>query len=154
MTVAIRQWSAKGGSVILGRVVPGIVGCIGTAALAGAVALVRQGQWREAPVSIGFFVAIAAIAAWLLWKFLRTVWLIVLADETFTCIATGGRWTFGPGEILAVRGDVYHQFLHVVGTDIKVVVWAQFEGRDALFASIRRLNPAVEFSPWIQPSSR
>jgi hypothetical protein len=152
VTVAVRQWSARGGPIVLGRVVPGIVACIGLLAVVGAVATLERYGWRDASGPVVLFVAVGLGATWLLWRFLRTAWLVVLADDTFTCLATSGRWTFGPGEIVAVRGDVYQQVLQFVGLHAKVSVWAQIVDREALFSAIRRANPHVEFAPWIQTS--
>jgi hypothetical protein len=153
MTMAVRQWAARGGPIILGRVVPAVVACIGLGAVTASIVSVQHYGWRDASASSGFFMAIALLAAWLFWRFLRTVWLVMLANDTFTCLATGARWTLGPGEIVAVRGDVYHQFLQIVGPKVKISVWGQLNDRDSLFAAIRRANPMVEFAPWIQPTN-
>jgi len=139
--------------LILGRIVPALLACLAFGALTACVVAVAEQGWQESSASSVFFVVIAALSAWLLWKVLRTAWLVILADETFTCVASGGRWSFGPGEIIAVRGDVYHQFLHLVSVDTKVIVWAQLDDRDGFFSAIRRANPAVEFAPWIQSTS-
>ena len=153
MTVPLRQWSARGGPLMLGKIVPGASACIGVVALTAGAATIRQYGWRDSSPSWVILVALAAIAGWLAWRLLRTAWLIVLAEGTFTCLATGGRWTFEPGEILAVRGDVYHQFLHIVGARNKITLWAQITDRESLFTAIRRANPHVEFAPWIQSTN-
>lgn len=119
MTVALRQWAAQGGPIVLGRVVPGFVACVGLAAVTASIAIVERYGWRDGSASSAFFIAVAIFATWLFWRFLRTAWLIVLADDTFSFLATVGRWKLGPGEIIAVRGDVYHQFVQVVGTRTK-----------------------------------
>jgi hypothetical protein len=153
VTVAARQWAARGGPVILGRVIPGIVACIGLVAVTASAAIVEQYGWRNGSGSLAFFIVIALLAAWLFLRLLRTAWLVVLANDTFTCLASGGRWTLGPGEIRAVRGDVYRQFLQIVGSSSKIWIWGQLDDRDALLAAIRRANPSVEVSPWVQPTS-
>jgi hypothetical protein len=139
--------------MILGRVVPGVVACTGLVAVTASVATVERYGWRNGSGSLAFFVLLAVLAAWLFRRLLRTAWLVVLANDTFTCLATGGRWTLGPGEVLAVRGDVYHQFLQIVGPSTKIWIWGQLDDRDALLAAIRRANPSVEIAPWIQPTS-
>jgi hypothetical protein len=149
----VRQWEAKRGPIVLGRVVPSVIAFVGFAAVVAAIAIVEKYGWRDGSTSLVFFLAIASIAAWLFWKLLRTAWLIMLANDTFTCQATGGRWTLGPGEIVAVKGDVYHQFLQIVGASSKISVWGQLNDREALFAAIRLANPTVEFAPWIQPTN-
>lgn len=153
MTVAARQWAARGGPVILGRVVPGVVACTGLVAVTASVATAEQYGWRNGSGSLALLTILALLAAWLFWRFLRTAWLVVLANDTFTCLATVGRWTLGPGEVLAVRGDVYHQFLQIVGPSMKIWIWGQLDDRDALLAAIRRANPSVEVAPWIQSAN-
>lgn len=148
--MAARQWSARGGPFILGKVVPGVIACIGLAALAENFVILEDHDWHDASAPSVFLIAMAILTGWLVWKFLRTVWLIVLADDTFTFLATGGRWTLGPGEIVAVRGDAYSLFLQIVGDRTRIWVWAHLEDRPALFAAIRRSNPSVEFAPWIE----
>jgi hypothetical protein len=150
VTVVARRWSTKGGPIVLGRIVPGLLACIGIASVTGGIVVTEEQGWPESSATSVFFIVIAVLSSWLVWKFLRTAWLIVLVDDTFTCLATLGSWTFAPGQILAVRGDVYHQFLHFVGTNRKVVVWAQMDDRETLFAAICRANPSVEFAPWLQ----
>jgi hypothetical protein len=154
VTVAARQWSAKGGQVVLGKVVPLAVVFIGLASIAGGIIAIEEQGWRASSSTLVFSVLLAATSAWLAWKFIRTSWLIVMANDSFTCLATSGSWQFGPGEILAVRGDVYHQFLHLVGSQRKVAIWGQLENRDALLLAIRRANPLAEFAPWILPTER
>lgn len=151
MTVAMRQWSARGGPLLLGKLVPALAACVGIAALAGTIALIKDYGWSAAMAPAVVFAVFVLIAGWLVWKLLRTAWLVVLADDTITCLATSGRWTFGPGEIVAVTGDVYHMFLHIAGSHSKASVWALRE-RDSLLAAIERMNPGVEFAPWIQPT--
>ena len=153
MTVAARQWAARGGPIILGRVVPGVVACICLAAVAAGVTTVERYGWRNGSGSLVFFTLLALLAAWLFWRFLRTAWLVVLANDTFTCLATVDHWTLGPGEILAVRGDVYHQFLQIVGPSTKIWIWGQLDDRDGLLAFICSANPSVEVAPWIQPTN-
>ena len=153
MTVAVRQWAARGGPIILGRVVPGVVACIGLVAVTASVAIVEQYGWRNGLGSLAFFIIVTFLAAWLFWRLLRTAWLVVLANDTFTCLASAGRWTLGPGEIVEVRGDVYHQFLQIIGPNTKIWIWGQLDERDALLVAIRRANPSVEVAPWIQPTS-
>ena len=150
--MAARQWSARGGPLILGKVVPGVVACIGLAALADDFVIVEDHDWHEASGPSVFLIAMVIITAWLVWKFLRTVWLIVLADDTFTFLATSARWTLGPGEIEAVRGDAYSQFLQIVsGGRTRIWIWGHLAARKSLFAAIRQTNPSVEFGPWIEP---
>jgi hypothetical protein len=149
----MRQWAARGGPIVLGRVVPGFVACIGLLAIAASIAIVEQYGWSSGLSSSAFFIVVALLAAWLSVRLLRTAWLVVGANDSFTCLATSGRWTLGPGEIVAVQGDVYHQFLRIVGPSTKVWVWGQLDNRETLFAAIRRANPMVEFAPWIQPTN-
>ena len=134
----------------MGKIVPTIIAVIGLAFATASVAILVEHGWRESSASAAFFLIIAVLTAWVVWKFVRTAWLVILTDDTFTCLATGGRWTFGPGEIVAIRGDVYHQFVQIVGTGAKISIWAQIDDRQTLFAAIRRANPMVEFAPWIQ----
>jgi hypothetical protein len=150
VTMVARQWAAKGGPIVLGRIVPGILACFAIAAVALAVVATEEQGWPKSSASSVFFIVIAALCGWLVWKFVRTAWLVVLANDSFTCVATMGSWTFAPGEIVAVRGDVYRQFLHLVDADSKVALWGQIDDREGLLAAIRRANPSVEFAPWIQ----
>jgi hypothetical protein len=154
VTVAAMQWSAKGGQTVLGKVVPAVVALIGLASIAEGTTATEEQGWRASSSSLIFFVLLATLSAWLVWKFVRTSWLVVMANDSFTCLATRGCWEFGPGEILAVRGDVYHQFLHLVGSDRKVAIWGQLENRDSFLSAIRRANPLAEFPPWIQPTEQ
>jgi hypothetical protein len=149
MTMTIRQWSAKGGPIVLGRVIPAIVAGLGLVALTASIVMVQEHGWREASVPSGLLIFITLLAVWLAWRFLRTAWLIVLVDDTFTCYATSGSWTLGPGEVRAVRGDAYNQLLHIEGTPGRISVWGGLENRESLFTAIREANPSVEFAPWI-----
>jgi hypothetical protein len=148
--VAARQWSARGGPLILGKVIPGVIACIGLAALAENFVILEDHGWHDPSAPSLFLIAMAVLTGWLVWRFLRTVWLIVQADDTFTFLATSARWTLGPGEIVAVRGDAYSQFLQIVSGRTKIWVWGHLADRNALLAAIRQANPSVEFAPWIE----
>lgn len=152
VTMAIRQWSARGGPTVLGKVVPAVIACVGLLALGENVVILEEHGWQSSSAPSAFLVFMALLTAWLVWRFLRTAWLIVLADDTFTCYATARRWTLGPGEINAVKGDVYSQFLQIVGGRDRIMVWGHLDDRQSLFAAIRRANPAVEFAPSLRQS--
>jgi hypothetical protein len=135
----------------LGRIVPGVLACFAVAAVVLAGVAAEEQGWPKASATSVFFVALGALCGWLVWKLVRTAWLVVLANDTFTCVATMGSWTFAPGEIVAVRGDVYHQFLHVIDANTKVALWGQFDDREGLLAAIRRANPALSSRPGSRP---
>lgn len=154
MTTAVgaRQWWARGGPAILGKVVPGVVASIAVTTLAGALQILIERGWNTGSAPFLFLMVIALLTAWLAWKLVRTVWSIMLAEGTFTCLATGGRWTLEPGEVLAVKGDAYNLFLVMVSAKGKIWLWACLDDRLGLLAAVRRANPSVEFDPWIDPS--
>jgi hypothetical protein len=143
------QWRASGGPFLLGKLVPVGVGCIGLFAVAEGLFVLQDHGWRDALAPSVILLGMALLAGWLAWKFLRTVWLIVLAEDTLTCFATMGCWTLQPGEVLAVKGDAYNQFLHIVTQQHKISVWATFGNRRELLRAIQRANPHAEFAPWI-----
>ena len=149
MTTASRQWVARGGPILLGKIIPGGFVCIGLASLAGSVANIIISGWPSAPGS-AFLVLMALLAAYFAWRFFRTTWLVSLTDGTFTWIATTRRWSVGPGEIIAVHGDASEQIIQIVTTHRKIFVWAQLDDRKALFQAIERANPSVRFASSIE----
>ena len=148
MTTASRQWTARGGPILLGTLIPGGFVCIGLACLAGSIANVADNGWSNAGGS-AFLVALALLAAYVAWQIFRTTWLVSLTDGTFTWVATTRRWLVGPGEIITVRADAYDQIIQIVTTCRKIFVWAQLNDREALFEAIERANPSVKFASWI-----
>jgi hypothetical protein len=148
MTVASRQWEARGGPIMLGKLMPGAFVCIGLASLGGSIATVTNHGWRGA-AGAGSLVVAAFLAAYFAWRLLTTTWLVSLADNSFTWVATTRRWSVAPGEISAVRADASDQIIAIVTTRRKIYVWAHLNDRQELFDAIECANPSVEFTQWI-----
>jgi hypothetical protein len=146
---AARQWWARGGAFVLGRVVPGLLAVIGFAGFGGVFAILIDRGWAQGAGPSLFPFLIALLATWLLWKVMRTVWLITLVEDTFTFWSTGKQWTLEPGEVSAVKGDAYNQFLVILSSQGKIWLWAHLEDRQGLLAAIRKANPTVEFDRYV-----
>jgi hypothetical protein len=127
-----------------------VVACIGLGALGVVLVTVRNRGWTDGIEASFFLLVLAVLAGWLVWKLMRTVWLVILANDIFTFLATGARWTFEPGDITKVTGDAYNQFLVVASNQGKVWIWAHLNDCASLLSAIRRANPEVEFDQWVQ----
>ena len=132
MTVALRQWAAQGGPIVLGRVVPGFVACVGLAAVTASIAIVERYGWRDGSASLALFIMVAIFATWLFWRFLRTAWLIVLADDTFSFLATVGRWKLGPGRSSPSGATCTTSSSRSSERAQKLSIWGQLDDRDVL----------------------
>ncbi|HTW08345.1 MAG TPA: hypothetical protein VME46_12590 [Acidimicrobiales bacterium] len=148
--MAARQWRARGGPTVLGRVVPGVIAGFGVVAFAAVGVAIRNRGLSEGLEASAFFLLVGLLAAWLVWKTLRTVWLIMFVNDAFLCFATAGHWVFEAGEIVRVSGDAYNQFILLASPRSKVWVWAQIEDHPGLLAAIRRANPSVVVDPLVE----
>jgi hypothetical protein len=122
---------------------------IGFAGYGGVFAMLLDRGWTQGVGPSLFPFLIALLATWLLWKVMRTVWLITLVEDTFTFWSTGKQWTLEPGEVSAVKGDAYNQFLVILSPQGKIWLWGQVEDRPGLLAAIRKANPTVEFDRYV-----
>jgi hypothetical protein len=152
MITATRQWAARGGPLLLGKLIPGACACAGLACVAASIANVADKGWRSSAGS-GFLLATALVATYVAVQIFRTTWLVSLTDGTFTWVATTRRWLVGPGDIIAVRAGAYDQIIQIVTMRRKILVWAQLDDRQALFEAIELANPSVRFAPWIDATS-
>ena len=149
---AVRQWWARGGAVVMGRVLPMAIGLMSLAAFGGAVAAAVDQSKTAGLIPSFILFALGLLAAWLLWKVLRTVWLVTLVGgSTLTCTATTRNWSLDPGDVVAVRGDAYHLFLVIVTPEEKIWLWGQVDDRAGLLSAIRKTNPAVAFDRYVDP---
>ena len=152
--VVAQAWHAPGGQTALGRVLPACIGVCALLAVAGAIyAPVRS-------ASMGIFPAVllsllAALAGWLVWKIVGTVWLVATTtDNELLCWAARRYWSLSAGEVLAVKGDAYGLFLVLVTTQGKIWLWAQMADRPGLLAAIRRSSRGAEVDHYAEPPLR
>ena len=148
ITTAPRQWAARGGPTLLGKVIPGLLLGMSLASLVESVANLIVNGLRNCAGS-AFLLAVALLVGYFAWRIFGTTWLVSLADGTFTWSATNRQWLVAPGEIVAIRCEAYDQILQITTMHRRIFIWGQLDDREGLFEAIERANPSVKFSPWI-----
>lgn len=147
-----QSWRARGGQTWVGKILPASVGVCALLAVGGAI----YAPLRSAD-KVGLFPSLllgllAALAGWLVWKILGTVWLVGrTVDNELLCWATGRQWSLRQGEVIAVKGDAYGLFLVLLTPRGKIWLWAQMDDRPGLLAAIRRSSPQVEIDHYAEP---
>jgi hypothetical protein len=152
-TVA-QSWQARGGQTWVGRILPAAVGIGALCFMAGAIYAPLRG-----PDNVGYFPSLllgllAAMAGWLVWKIMGTVWLVGrTVDNELRCWAPGRQWSLDQGDVVAIKGDAYGLFLVLLTARGKIWLWAQMDDRPGLLAAIRRSSPQVEIDRYAEPRS-
>lgn len=137
-----RQW-AVGRPVLLGLILPSAISLVVLAALTGGIWDVISPRNGAGPGI--FLIAFAVFIAWLVFKILRTVWLVTSADSYLVCVATTASWTVPFDDLISVTRDAYGLFIIVTTRQGRLFLWSHIDRQQGLVSLIASANPSVQF---------
>jgi hypothetical protein len=137
-----RRWAA-GCPVLLGLILPSAISLVSLAALTGGIWDVVSLQNGAGPGI--FLIVFAAFISWLVFKMLRTVWLVTSADTYLVCVSMTASWTIPFDDLVSVTRDAYGFFIIITTRQRRLFLWSHIDRHEGLVSLIASANPGVQF---------